>query len=236
MLMSLQQFQKEEVALIRNIRKGEVEPIPELVTAVCNFDHFYFYTDNLHTYNSQEARHKELTQQIKELDEDVLKNALFSALSGKLGEVDKLYPHRTYMRYKNSDPVDEKAFELNDITSTETYTLKKFLLAIGNVLHDEYETQPPVLGSDFGILYTPSAPPPKTLQGKRSVRESVQKVITEHTSVKYIQDLFKKMPKELNKIFLTTEVVLLSYSRNYDDSHRFTLLRDRKTITFTLFI
>lgn len=235
MFTYLTEYQKKEIERIQDMRQGKLDHVPELVLSVCNFDHFYYYSDSMVVYNNQERKAKELTAQINEIEDEVLKAALKKGMTGDLTSLDELFPQRKLARYVKEDPSDIRVFALKSFTQGEFSTLVNYLADLTYAFLEELKTQSSELDNHFGLIYTPYAPHPKTLEGKRSVSEITQKIINKKTT-SFIHTLFEKVPDYLAAIKLTEKIDLVMMQTNPDGSRHFILKREDQRVTFTLFL
>lgn len=231
----LNEYQKKEVERIKEMRQGTLNHVPELVLSVCNFDHFYYYSDSMVVYNNQERKAKELAEQINKIEDEVLKAALKKGMTGDLTSLDELFPQRKLMRCVKEDPSDIRVFALRNFTQGEYSTLINYLADLTYAFLEELKTQSSELGNHFGLIYTPYAPHPKTLEGKRSVSETTQKIINKKTT-SFIHTLFEKVPDYLTNIRLTEKINLVMMQTNSDGSRHFIVERKGQRLTFTLFL
>jgi hypothetical protein len=235
MSLILSKEQQSDVETILKLRSGKLPPIPELARRVANFDHFYYYSDSLTTYNAQEAISKELTKEINALPDGPLKSALKLGMSGNLTLIDELYPHRLLMCFLNRSPHDERAFALSEVTDEEHALFIKYVCGVSEAIYDGLKTERGNIHPWLGIIYTPYAPDPKQLSGKRSVPEYLQLLINTYTSP-IVHALFNKLPKQLHNLKLSDTVKLMSLKQLTDGSWQFTVTHSDQTFTFILFL
>ena len=235
MPLILSNEQRSNVETILKLRSGELPPIPELVTRVANFDHFYYYSDSLTTYNAQEAISKELTEEINSLPDGSLKSALKLGMSGNLTLINELYPHRSLMHFLNRDPLDERGLVLNGVTDEQYALFTKYICGVSEAIYDGLKTERGSIHPWLGIIYTPYAPDPKQLTGKRSVPEHLQLFINTYTSP-IVHTLFNKLPKQLYSLKLSDTVKLVSLKQLTDGSWQFTVTYNDRTFSFVLFL